>query len=119
MDFDEDIPIYPTYMGISEPEQQEMRSWFEENAPEEVLDRLNDAINEIANGNFEDALQDCRMALESLTRTGTFTRSLAELVSQNIIQEGNAQRRRESSGWLNDGTLFSRGETVCQGASPQ
>lgn len=96
VDFDRDMPIYPSYMGISEPEQQEMKSWFEENAPEEVLTRLNDAIEEISSGNFEDALQDCRMALEALTTTGTFSSSLSELVSEGVIQEGSSRRRRDN-----------------------
>lgn len=96
VDFNKDIPIYPTYMGISEPEQQEMKSWLEENTPEEVLTRLNDAIREIGSGNFEDALQDCRMALEALTTTGTFSNSLSELVSKGVVQDGSSQRRRDN-----------------------
>jgi hypothetical protein len=77
-------------------ERKNAESYIKNNANQNVLTHLNDAAVNLSAGRFDYVLDDCRKAMEALT-TGVvgFSDSLAELVNNNIILQGNRTRKKD------------------------
>ena len=81
--------------AIKTPDSNEqIETWLEKNVPSEVFKKMVDAKRELLTAHTDDALADCREALEKFTVSSNFTPALNELVANNLIAQGsNAQKK--------------------------
>lgn len=80
--------------ATAERQVETHRAYVEENAPEEVLNKLEDAEYELTEGNYNDAVHDLREALEKMVTTG-YHSALDELVKNGIISSGSGSNRND------------------------
>ena len=78
--------------ATAERQVETHRAYVEENAPEEVLNKLEDAEGELTEGKCDDAVHDLREALEKMVTTG-YHSALDELVANGIISSGSGNDR--------------------------
>lgn len=71
------------------------RTYIENNAPMRVVARLDRAHVLLTEGDHDNALQDCRRALENMTKTGEFGWALEQLYDQELIQKDTTKGDRE------------------------
>ncbi len=89
--------IYPSGSTITRDVKQPELAWLDRNAPNDTLDYLKRAKDNLSNGKWQESLSDCRLALESLTSIGNFSDGITELVNLGIIQEGDGRNRRKDA----------------------
>jgi len=73
-----------TQREIAQIEEQH-QSLLWETAPVETVARLDRASHLLAEGDYDNAIHDCRRALENLTKDGNYGGALADLDSSGII----------------------------------
>lgn len=78
--------------AAAERQAQTHRSFIEENAPEEVLDAIEEARTEMTAGDFDDAMEDLRDALEKMV-SDEYHDGLDELVAEGLISDGSGNHR--------------------------
>lgn len=89
--------IVPIHSGLLEKERETAVSWIENHANKIVLSHLKDAKTNLGNARYDYVLDDCRKALEALTNcTVGFSDSIAELVKQNVILQGDKNRKMDA-----------------------
>ncbi|NHV98167.1 MAG: hypothetical protein HA496_00810 [Thaumarchaeota archaeon] len=92
---DNNLTLQSTLM-ISQKLLEEERYWLEENAPEKTITHLRQAHEKLGRGEWAETLSACRNALESLTKSGSFTGFINELVEKEIIAKGEEQRMKDA-----------------------
>lgn len=65
---------------------QSHQSYLEENAPQNTVEKLDEAREKLAEGDYETSLYKCRMALDSMTE-GKFGNALDQLHSEGVIEK--------------------------------
>jgi len=79
----------------AEEAKEEHQTLIENNAPPRVIARLDRANVLLAEGDYDNALQDCRRALEDLTVSGNFGWALEELHDKGLIQKDTQKGNRK------------------------
>ena len=71
----------------AEETKEEHQTFLETKAPGDVVSRLNQARVLLANGDYDNALQECRRALENMTEDGNYGWALEELHDNGLIEK--------------------------------
>lgn len=79
----------------AEETKEEHQTFIENNAPPRVIARIDRANVLLTEGDYDNALQDCRRALEELTVSGNFGWALEELHDKGLIQKDTKKGNRE------------------------
>lgn len=89
------IPLKP-YDALKTPDTGEhLESWLENNLPPEVFKKMVEAKTELQGANRDDALADCREALEKFTVSSNFSSALHELVDNGLIVKGTNTQKND------------------------
>lgn len=80
--------------AAAERQAKTHRSFVEEHAPDEVLEAIEDAQNEMTAGNYDDAMEDLRDALEKMV-DNDYHDGLDELVAEGLISNGSGNHRND------------------------
>jgi len=82
--------------SLREPDKNELaENWLKKNAPTEVYQKIQEAFNELGKNHTDDALGDCRQALEKLTINANFSTALNELCDKGIIKKGTRDKKND------------------------
>lgn len=82
------LQVYLRVTATVESQVESQRAYIEEHAPGAVLGSLEDAEEELLDGEWDDALHNGRRALESFVPQGsTYNNALQELVSKDLIED--------------------------------
>lgn len=79
----------------AEETKEEHQTFIENNAPPRVIARIDRSNVLLTEGDYDNALQDCRRALEELTVSGNFGWALEELHDKGLIQKDTKRGNRE------------------------
>lgn len=88
------IELWLKISATAERQVETHRSFVEDNAPDETLEKLEDAREELTVGDFEDAMEDLRKALEKMV-DDNYHNGLNELVSKGLIHNGTGNQRND------------------------
>jgi len=95
LDAQSTIPLKP-YDALKTPDTgEQLETWLENNLPQEVFKKMVEAKTELHGANRDDALADCRKALEKFTVSGNVTNALAELESNGLIVKGSHANKND------------------------
>jgi len=79
----------------AEQTKEEHTTFIESKAPPRVVARLDRAHDLLSEGDYDNALQDCRRALENLTVSGNYGWALEELYDEGLIQKDTSKGDRK------------------------
>lgn len=82
--------------GYAKRIEEEHHTFLENKAPTRVIARLDRANVLLAEGDYDNALQDCRRALENLTVSGQYGWALEELHDSGLIQKDTSEGDQKS-----------------------
>ena len=88
--------VQPVSQGPLAVKRVAQRSWIEAHAPPETTEYLTKAYESIGKAEWQDALSNSRLALESLTKTEKFDEGLQELIARGIIEQGDNTRKKDA-----------------------
>lgn len=91
---DGDIELRLRLSATAEQKVETHRSFVEENAPERVIEKIEKAKKNLAEGDKEGALSEARKSLESMTVDG-YHSGLDELVAKDLISSGSGNTRED------------------------
>lgn len=86
------VKLWLRISAAAERQAETHRSFVKEHATDEVLDAIEDARTEMTAGNYDDAMEDLRKALENMV-DDNYHEALDELVSESLISDGSGNHR--------------------------
>lgn len=87
--------LVPKTTRYAEKTEEKHQTFIENKAPMRVVARLDRAHVLLAEGDYDNALQDCRRALENLTVSGNYGWALEELYDEGLIQKDTSTGDRK------------------------